>query len=394
MKSRLKSIPGVALFITGDRHYERELLHGISDYANRHGPWQFYRNVSYLFGEEKDSAQLLRLWRPQAIIAREGLPDQFEHLFGSRLPMIYSPIIACRKEVANIVVNDAAVGRMAADHLLGAGFRHFAYCGVDTFFWSRLRAAGWSARLDCHGHEVTEFATHSGREYFAWDPKHHLFLQWLKQLPKPVGIFCGTDDFVLPIEDACRRAGLHIPDVVGIIGVGNDESICNLARVSQTSVRLNIRRGGYDAARYLADLLQGAGNRKRKPENIVVEPIGVATRQSTDITQTQDSAVARAITFIRQHVNSPLQVDDVVAATHLSRRRLYDRFLEVTGKNLFAYIRDQRLEHFARLLVETNMSVAEIAYSMGYESATNVARLFKKHFKINPLAYRKRHSIL
>jgi LacI family transcriptional regulator len=159
-------------------------------------------------------------------------------------------------------------------------------------------------------------------------------------------------------------------------------------------VRLNTRRGGYDAARYLAESLVIPKRRSRKPQNIVIEPIGVATRQSTDIAQTQDSNVAKAIYFIREHVNSPIQVDDVVLATHLSRRRLYDRFLDVTGKNLFAYIRDYRLEHFAQRLLETNMSVSEIAYSMGYESATNVARLFKKHFGVNPLAYRKKHSVL
>ena len=392
MKACRKVIPSVALFLQGVRHYERELLRGISDYANLHGPWRFYRNVSYLSGEEMGAAELVRLWRPDAIIARESSPHRFDEILDGTLPTVYSPTTERREGMPNIVVHDTAAGGLAADHLVESGFRHFAYCGVNAFFWSRLRGGGFAARLEGHGHEARIFASDSGREFFVWNPGHRRLLEWLRLLPKPVGIFCCTDDFTQLVQEACMAAGLGIPDDVALIGVGNDESICELARVSQSSVRLNIRRGGYDAARHLAGLLHDRQARRRKVEDIVIEPLGVVARPSSDAAETHDTEVAKAISFIRDQVNFPTEVDDVVREVNLSRRRLYDRFREATGKSISAYIRDRRLEHFARQLLETNLTVSGIAYAMGYESDTNVARLFKKHFGTTPVAYRRKHA--
>jgi LacI family transcriptional regulator len=374
------------------RHYERELLRGISDYANLHGPWHFYRNVSYLADEEADPAELIRRWRPDALILRESRPHRYDALLRSRLPTLYSPTTERGEGVANIVVNDREAGRMAADHLHEAGLRHFAYCGVRSFFWSRRRGEGFAARLAEAGHPVRVFDSESGGEFFSWDPRCAQLHEWLRRLPTPVGILCCTDDFTLLVQEACLAAGLRIPDDVALIGVGNDESICELARVSLSSVRLNIRRGGHDAAGYLGGLLDSPAARRRRPRDIVIEPLGVAARPSTDAAETGDREVAKAISFIRERVNRPLEVEDVVRGVSLSRRRLYDRFRAATGKSLFAYIRDRRLEKFARLLLETSLTVSEIAYAMGYGSDTNVARLFKKHFGITPVAYRRKHA--
>jgi len=387
-----KGIPSVALFLQGVRHYERELLRGISDFANLHGPWRFFRNVSYLSGEELDAAKLVRLWKPDAMIVRESSPHRYDKILDGPQPIIYSPTTERREGMPNIVVHDSAVGVLAADHLHESGFRHFAYCGVDAFFWSRLRGAGFRDRLNEYGHEVEVFTSGSGLEFFGWEPTHRRLLDWLLMLPKPVAVFCCTDDFTLLVQEACESAGLRNPDDVALLGVGNDESICDLARVSQSSVRLNIRRGGYDAARHLDELLHSPRGRRTQPQDIVIETLGVAARQSTDAAETHDPEVAKAISFIRNQINSPTEVEDVVREVNLSRRRLYDRFRDATGKSIFSYIRDRRLEHFARQLLETSHTISEIAYSMGYESDNNVARLFKKHFGMTPVAYRRKHA--
>jgi LacI family transcriptional regulator len=113
---------------------------------------------------------------------------------------------------------------------------------------------------------------------------------------------------------------------------------------------------------------------------------------SADAAETRDHEVAKAIWFIRERLNSTIEVDDVVGRVNVSRRRLHDRFREATGKSISAFIRDRRLEHFARQLLETSLTVSEIAHAMGYESDTNAARLFKKPFGITPVAYRRKHS--
>ncbi|MCH7226995.1 substrate-binding domain-containing protein [Haloferula sp. A504] len=386
-----RSIPKVALFLQGVRHYERELLRGISDYANLHGPWQFQRNVSYLTDREVDPVELIERWQPDAVILRESRPHRYDEILHTGRPTVYSPTTECRAGIPNIVVNDPATGRIAADHLHEAGFRHFGYCGVRAFFWSRRRGEGFGQRVEDHGHEAHLFDSDDGREFFSWDAGHQRLIDWLLGLPKPVGIFCCTDDFTLLVQEACVAVGLRIPDEVALIGVGDDESICELAQVSQSSVRLNIRRGGYDAARHLARCLQGKGG-PRRPDDIVIEPLGVRARPSTDATETLDPEVAKAVSFIRERVNTPIEVDDVIRVVNLSRRRLYDRFREATGKSIYAYIRDRRLENFARLLLETSLTVSEVAYAMGEKSDNNVARLFKKHFGMTPVAYRRKHA--
>jgi LacI family transcriptional regulator len=392
MKAREETVPSIALFMQGVRHYERELLRGIADYAKSHGPWQFYRNVPYLFGRVAEPTELIRQWQPDAVIIRESSPHHYDALLETKLPAVYSPTTECSQRMPNIVVNDIEVGRMAADHLHQTGFRDFAYCGVQSFFWSRLRGDGFAGRVLEHGGTLARFETKHGREFFSWDASHQHFLEWLQRLPKPIGIFCCTDDFSLLVQEACLASELRIPDQVALIGVGNDESICDLAQVSISSVQLNIRRGGYDAARYLAGQIESGKKNEEQFQNIVIEPTGIVVRPSTDAAESLDPEVAKAISFIRTRVNTKLRVDDVVEQVNLSRRRLYDRFMAMTGTSIFAYIQERRLEQFARLLLETDLTVSEIAYSMGEQSDTNVARQFKAHYGMTPMAYRHKHA--
>lgn len=381
----------VALFIQGVRHYERELLRGIADYVKLHGPWQFYRSVPYLFGKVADAEELIRRWQPDALIIRESSPHRYDALLETSLPVIYSPTTECSPTVPNIVVDDLEVGRLAAEHLHQAGMRHFAYCGVNAFFWSRLRGEGFAACLQNYASDLSRFETAEGREFFSWDPSHRKFSAWLQQLPKPVGIFCCTDDFALLVQEACLASELHIPEEVALIGVGNDESICDLAQVSISSVQLNIRRGGYDAARFLDEAFADGSHRKRIKHEVVIEATGLAVRPSTDAAQSRDPEVANAITYIRKHRHRKLNVDDVVREVSVSRRRLYDRFSAVTGTSIFTYIQNRRLEEFARMLLETELTVAEIAYALGENSEKNVARPFKARYGMSPKAYRTKH---
>ena len=390
MKAPHPAIPSIALFMQGTRHYERELLHGISGYVKQHGPWQFYRNVPYLFGEIVDPTQLIRQWKPDALIIRESSPHHYDALLNGSLPVIYSPATECHPKVTNIVVNDLEVGRIAADHLYQVGLRNFAYCGVERFFWSRLRGEGFAEQVDRLGGHCSRFETHEGREFFTWDGSHRHFSSWLLKLPKPIGIFACTDDFALLVQEACLAAGLRIPGEVALVGVGDDESICDLAQVPLSSVQINTRRGGYDAAARLADRLR-APRRRRAMEAVVIEPTVVRARASTDAAESQDAEVAKAIAFIRKRVDSKPSVEEVVGAVNLSRRRLYDRFRKIVGMSLHSYIQQQRLEQFARRILESDLTISEVAYSIGESTDKNIARQFKARYGTTPTAYRQKH---
>lgn len=389
-------MPKIALLMRGERNYERELLSGIADYANLHGPWQFFRNVSYLPDEQLEPDRLIKSWQPDALIVRESSPHIYDQILRAKLPVVYSPTTEVRDDLQNIVVNDLEVGRLAAQHLYENGFRDFAYCGVsDLFFWSRLRRRGFCEQINDYGHDVHCFESDTGEEYLSWHPRYPELKDWLHRLPAHTGLMACTDDFSLLVQEACIAIGRSIPDDIGLIGVGDDASVCELATTPLSSVALNIRHAGYRAAQHLAYALNqtSAPRPPTEPSTILIEPTHVVARRSTDPTDTQDAEVAKALTFITEQVNQPIDVSDVVAQVSLSRRALYDRFQAATGQAISTYIRQRRLEHFSRLLLETNLTIGEIAYSMGYESDTNVSRLFKKHHGMTPLAYRRKHTV-
>ncbi|MBK1875916.1 AraC family transcriptional regulator [Pelagicoccus mobilis] len=382
--------PKVALLLQGVRHYEREMLSGIANYANLHGPWQFYRNVSYLSEEKITPTKLIDSWQPDAMIIRESTPHYYDEILTRRIPIIYSPTTEPRPDVSNIIVDDEAVGALAAQHLYENGFRNFAFCGINTlFFWSRRRCQGFCDKAHAYGQAAHVFDSPQGEEFLSWNKGFSKLKDWLAALPAHTGIMVCTDDFALLVQEACIAIGRSVPDEIAIIGVGNDESVCELATTPLSSVELNIKRAGYDAAKHIADRLKQT---PPPPTDIIIPPLGIAARRSTDAKETQDPVVSKAISYILKRINHPIEVSDIVDQVHLSRRTLYDRFQRATGQTISNYIRNRRLEHFSKLLLETNLTVSEISYTMGYESDTNVARLFKKHYGLTPLAYRRKHA--
>jgi LacI family transcriptional regulator len=380
----------------GRRNYERGLLRGIAKYTNLHGPWQFYRHVPYLPDQSASPIELIRTWRPDGLIMRESESEYYDELLKLPMPVMYVPTTEPRPELSNIVVNDHEVGRMAAQHLYESGLRHFAFCGMNAlFFWSRLRCEGFCEALAEYGHTVSIFESSQGNEFLNRNEGFETLQQWLRDLPAQTGLMVCTDDFSLLVQEACLAAGRSIPEEIALIGVGNDEAVCDLAMPPLSSVSLNTERAGYDAAEQLARQLSQRGGRPRKqakPVNVVVEPLRVVARRSTDATVTVDPEVSAAIAFINERINYPIEVDDVVSVVSLSRRALYDHFKRVTGQTISAYIRERRVEHFARLLLETNLTIAEIAYSMGYETDANIARLFQKTRGMTPHAFRRKYE--
>jgi LacI family transcriptional regulator len=198
-----------------------------------------------------------------------------------------------------------------------------------------------------------------------------------------------NDDRGRQITEACKVAGLDVPEQVAIIGVDNDELVCELSDPPLSSVALNVERGGYEAAELLDEMMSG---RKRKKKNIIVEPTRIVTRQSTDVLAVEDRDVAKAIRFIREHSTEPIQVADVVNAATMCRRALQKRFREMLNRSIHAEIRRVRTTQAAQMLMETNLSTADIARSLGYAGLEKFSRYFKREKAMSPLAYRKKYG--
>ena len=189
------------------------------------------------------------------------------------------------------------------------------------------------------------------------------------------------------VLDACRRAGLAVPDEVAVVGVDNDTFLGDLTDPPLSSVAPDTRRTGYEAAALLDRLM--SGRERQRGQAIFVEPLGVVTRRSTDVLALGDADVSAAVRFIREHACDGIAVKDVLEQVPLSRRVLEGRFRKLLGRTPHDEIARIRLERVRQLLRETRLPLSDIAARSGFRTAEYLATAFRREFGTSPDAYRK-----
>ncbi len=290
--------------------------------------------------------------------------------------------------LVNVVTDSSAIGRIGAEHLLGCGFKHFAFCGYAGAPWSDLRREFFSRRIREAGFEVHVYANLVPAAN-AWREERHDMAAWLQSLPKPVGLLACNDDCGQQVIEACKLANLVVPDSVGVLGADNDEVVCGLSEPPMSSVAINFERAGYEAALVLFQMLRG---RRRVPLKITAAATHVVARHSTDIMAVSDPHVIKALQFIREHARENMMVTDVSRATALSRRALEIKFRRKIGCSILEHIRRVRTDQIVRLLVETELPVRQIAESLGFSDVQHFARYFRAGQQTSPLAYRRAYG--
>ena len=388
----MPNIPKVLLMIENSREYGRQLLRGISRYTGLYGPWNFHMSEPFYYGTsgtKKSVSHLIEKWGANGIIMRES--DEKEEM--KQIAQMGVPAIIVHtytKErfsgLVGLFGDCAGAGKLAAEHLLGRGLKHFAYCGIDDMYWSEERGASFHKYISEAGFEVQFYKQPSSKQKRLWEFEQGIMIEWLRQLPKPVGLMTCTDDRSQNVVEACKAAGIHIPEEVAIVGVDNDELVCCLSNPPLTSVALNATRAGYEAAETLHGLMNG---KKNTDKFILAEATHVVTRQSTDILAIDDAEVANAISFIRQNARRAVQVCDVINSGTLSQRALQQRFKKVLGRTIHDEINRARIDLICQLLLNTHRSISDIALDLQFLSAEHIARYFKKEKGMVPREFRK-----
>lgn len=379
----MKKRPAVLLLIETSNAYARGLLAGIVRYARElHPPWSI-RLVEQGRGDPPPA--WLRTWRGDGIVARIETPLIAEAVTATGLPVVDVSAARHVPGVPWVETDDAAITRLAAEHLLERGFRQFAYCGEPGFNWSRWREASFVRHLAERRFNCSVFQPHTGRRRSS---EREALAAWIAALPKPVGVMACYDIKAQQLLDACRDADVAVPDEVAVIGVDNDELLCELSFPPLSSVIPDSNRAGYEAARLLDRLMAG----ERVPaEPVLVPPLGVATRQSTDVLAIEDRDIARAVRFIREHACDGINVDDVLRHVPLSRRAFEKRFLDRLGRTPHQEILRLKIFRAERLLAETDLTLAAIAERAGFRHAEYLSVAFKRVTGRTPGAYRSDH---
>ena len=204
-----------------------------------------------------------------------------------------------------------------------------------------------------------------------------------------MGILACNDEFARSVAELCRLHELRIPDDVALIGVDNDELICELCNPPLSSVPFATEQAGYRAAELLDRLML---HQKSAAADVCVPACPVVVRPSTDRLTIEDEEVVKALRFIRENSGSIIQVRDVVRATFLSQRTLHNRFRRAVGHSLVKEINRQRALHIARRLAGTNETLGHIARHVGYDNDAHMARYFQREMGETPRSYRARHQ--
>lgn len=360
--------------------YARGLLQGVVHYIREHRPWSFHLMEQ---GRGDDPPPWLAGWKGDGIIARIETPRIARAVVKTGLPAVDLSAARLVPALPWVETNDEEIARLAAEHLMERGFKRFAFCGDARFNWSQWREEHFAARLKAAGHACAVFQPEVAAGDVAAEARE--LARWLKELPKPVGIMACYDIRGQQVLDACRGAGLAVPDEVAVIGVDNDTLLCELASPPLSSVIPNAHRAGYEAAALLDKLMEG----KRVPATAhLIAPLGIAERQSTDVLAVDDRDVARAVQFIREHGCEGINVSDVLRVVPLSRRVLEQRFQRLLGCTPREEILHVRLARVKQLLGETDLPLYLVAERTGFEHVEYLSVVFKRETGRTPSAWR------
>jgi LacI family transcriptional regulator len=374
----------VALIVEMSGVYGRQILEGVAKYQRTHQPWSVFLEQREL--RAPPPPWLLR--RPwDGIICRSTTPALARAFLRRQIPAVDLNDLYGGLGLPRIASDMRAIGHLGAEHLLERGFRHFAFCGFSRETWSDGRREGFRETLRRAGHDcaVYESAWH-GPHVPDWDKDQQRLMAWLRVLPRPMGLLACNDLRAQQVLNACHKLEVHVPEEMAVVGVDNEQVLCELCDPPLSSVAPHPERIGYEAAALLDRLMAGASV---PVAETLIPPLSVIVRQSSDITRIDDPDVAAALTFIRRNACSGASVEQVVAHVSVSRSILERRFRKHLGHSPQREIRLVQLKRVKQLLAETDLALEAIARLAGYLHPEYMNVVFKRLTGTTPGQYRQ-----
>jgi LacI family transcriptional regulator len=382
--------PHVAVLIESSRAFGRGLLEGVSKYIREQERWSIYFEPR---GLDAPLPKWLADWKGDGILARINDRHMATIINNTGLPVVDLRNQFPEMGFCYVGPDNRAIVRVGYEHLKERGFRQFACCLLAreshpglAYCCELLKQMAKADGFPCSMYNPNR----GDGKIPGWEEEQAQFAQWILALPKPMGLLTFTDDCGFQVLDACRRAGVRVPDEVAVVGSGNDAVLCTLTNPPMSSIELGAAKIGYEATALLAQLMRSK-KRNRKPVQVILPPVGVVTRHSSDVLAVDDPAVADAVSFIRENACRPIMVEDVLRHVGLSRTVLDLRFKAALGRTTKAEVLRVQLETARRLLFESNLSLDTVARQSGFSSAKYMGDAFARVLGIRPGEYRERY---
>lgn len=325
----------------------------------------------------------LREWKPCAIVT-EWLPGLTEGLVALGCPVILVPSDEKVDGVFNVDVDDLAIGRLAANHLISRGYRNFAFVGRRDAHYAKQRLEGFQSVVGDVPIYWEEFRDWRQYDEYWRDPDEDM-MDWLLGQPKPLGIFTAHDPTGRHVLEAAAQANLDVPFVVGVVSANDDESVCEMARPALSSIRLPWRKIAAEVMQTLEAVW--AGKSPRGP--VLISSLEIVARGSSSFEAVSDILVRRSMQSLISQIASIKSVEDWATQSGVSRRVFERRFQAALGRSPLAMIQMQRIERAKILLSTTEIPISLIAERCGYQSNERLSVNFRALTGMSPANYRR-----
>ncbi len=358
-----------------------EIVLGMNDYFRDKTQWQFF----HLFSNGQDLESVFG-WEVDGIVAALQGEEMFALAERSPHPLVSTHGGNREAEVHQVDFDTGAIGGLAAAYLAGLGHGNFGFIGsvgengpaIEAAFRKSLEERGQRLHV-FHSEEFAKLKNFT-------DAFRSELAAWVRGLPRPVAILCRDDWWATPLRMVCQRLKISVPEEVSILGIGDDEVFCESLHPPLSSMKMRYRLSGFKVAQLLDKLRKRPG---MKRQHILLSPERVVERQTTSLFATADSFVLAALEYIRKEAANQITVEEVAAASGVSRRVLEQRFHAVLGRGPHTEIRRQRIEKAKVLLATTDLSLERVAEGAGFASANYMGDAMRAEIGVGPRDFRR-----
>ena len=382
MAKFIQKPPHVAILLASPHVSHTQILRGILRYTQRHTPW----TLEVRMGREGEPTSFdAASWRFDGVIAGRMQPGLEPLARRRRTPIVLmNDIGESLRPVARIKPDNGSIARMAASFFAEHGFARLAYVGANgQLDWSVARGKAFELEAMARGLSCDIFPC--GGETAGDDAKR--LREWLLSLPKPTGLFAAYDIRARGVLDACGEVGIGVPDEIAILGVDNDDILCETSSPTLSSIAMTTEEAGYRAAAILDEAMS---SRRRTRETVLIQfaAKAVVERRSTAHDATRDELVRRCRALIEANVANHFGVADLARSLSVSRRKLEMRFRAAAGRTVGEEIVEQRIRRAKTLLAQRTMSQAQIAAVCGFTDASHMNVVFRRRCGVRPSEFR------
>jgi LacI family transcriptional regulator len=359
----------------------REFIIGVFKFINEGHDWNVHMLGSPYEITPETVRNALRDGTDGILTGFNMITSGYKELIKANIPLVLNnfPSQLPPPDAPNISVlhnDEIAIGRKAAAFFRSKGnFRSFAYVPDESkSWWSTFRQRGFRTELSKHGHNCSTFR----------DEKSRLGV-WLKKLVKPAAILATNDVTGTRILEACRMMNIDVPGQIAVLGVDNDEIICNGIRPTLSSLHPNHVELARRSAHELDRIMRG---KRRASFPILIPPIGIIERSSTQKIPPAGFLIREALSYISEHATEGITASDVARHLKVSHSLLRLRFRTILKRSVRDQILDVRFTAVNDLLKTTQYNLEHIAAKTGFSSANMLSHAYKTRFGHPPSKFK------